>query len=410
VIDRVALVALFLLSAAVSSSAQDFTYRGFSEVRAMGYPQVTPQDGQRVSLEGHVRFEPAFKPVQWLTLSSSVEARIDNVEQVDHRWQLDWRDRGIRRPAFAIRQASGTIRGGRVVVDVGKQFIRWGKADILTPTDRFAPKDFLEVTDDEFLAVTGARVQYESGPQSLDIVWVPTFTPSRIPLLNRRWASVPIPAGPAIFSEQDVTFPARSQFGARWGFVGSGYEWSLSYFDGFNHLPEITVSPLLYPAIQLRRSYAPLRMAGADAAVPFTWFTVKGEAALLKTTSTTADDVVLYVIQLERQAGELSLVGGYAGEVVTARRSSFNFAPDRGLARAFLGRASYTIDTNRSIALEAALRQNAAGVWVKTEYSQAKGAHWRATLAGTVIGGKEKDFFGQYRRNSHLVTTLRYSF
>ena len=29
------------------------------------------------------------------------------------------------------------------------------------------------------------------------------------------------------------------------------------------------------------------------------------------------------------------------------------------------------------------------------------GAHWRATFAGAVIGGDERDFIGQYRRNSH---------
>ena len=45
----------------------------------------------------------------------------------------------------------------------------------------------------------------------------------------------------------------------------------------------------------------------------------------VKTTSSTADDVVLYVIQLERQTGELGLVGGYAGEVVATARSSFSF-------------------------------------------------------------------------------------
>ena len=59
-------------------------------------------------------------------------------------------------------------------------------------------------------------------------------------------------------------------------------------------------------------------MAGRDAAVPFRWFTVKGELPWLFTTSSDADDVVLYVIQLERQSGELSLVAGYAGEIVTA--------------------------------------------------------------------------------------------
>lgn len=409
-IARFTVVSLcFLVTTARPAGAQAFAYRGFSEVRLAAYPQVTPQDDDRLGLEGHVRFEPAYKPVEWLTLVSSVEARLESLEQVERSWRIDFRDRGLRRPALSIRQAGATIRKGRVTADIGKQFIRWGKADILTPTDRFAPRDFLDVPDGEFLAVTGARLQYGTGSYSLDLVWVPMFTPSRIPLLGRRWAAIPAAPGPVRFS-QSVTFPDRPQYGARWGFNGSGYEFSFSYFDGFNHLPEIETDQRALPVIQLHRIFAPLRMAGADAAVPLPWFTVKGEVASLRTTSQTADEVVLYVVQIERQSGELSLVGGYAGEIVTTARSSSSFAPDRGLARAFLGRASYTIDINRSVALEAAIRQNAGGVWVKAEYSEATGAHWRTTVSGTAIGGKEGDFFGQYRLNSHLLMTLRYSF
>ena len=51
-------------------------------------------------------------------------------------------------------------------------------------------------------------------------------------------------------------------------------------------------------------------------------------------------------------------MGGYAGQVVTASGASVEFAPDRGFTRALLGRAGYTIDTNRSVAFEAAARQN----------------------------------------------------
>jgi hypothetical protein len=245
----------------------------------------------------------------------------------------------------------------------------------------------------------------------LDFAAVPSFTPSRIPLLNRRWAAVPKEAGSLTFVDLGAAFPARTQFGARWNVTAPGYEFSVSYFDGFNHLPEIAAVPLsARPVIAAVRSYAPLRMAGGDAAVSLPWFTVKGEAAYLTTTSRTADDVMLYVIQLERQSGELSLVGGYAGEVVINRRGVFSFAPDRGLARAFLVRAAYTIDANRSVVMEAAVRQTAKGVWLKTEYSQATGVHWRMTLTGTVIGGTAGDFFGQYRRNSHGLATLRYSF
>jgi hypothetical protein len=322
------------------------------------------------------------------------------------------RDRNLQRTPLSLRHARATLRKGPLTADVGKQFIRWGKADILNPTDRFAPRDFLEVTDDEFLAVIGVRGQHERGSHSVDVVWVPTFTPSRTPLIGRRWAPVqPQTFGTTGFIDLDPTFPDRSQYGARWNMVGPGFDVSLSYFDGFNHLPQFTAFPLSsQPLVALQRTYAPLRMVGADAAVPLRWFTVKGEVASLFTTSRTADEVVVYVVQLERQSGELSLVAGYAGEIVTERRSTFDFAPDRGLTRAFLGRAGYTIDPTSDVSFEAAVRQNLDGIWIKGQYSEAFGAHWRATIAGAGIGGRERDFIGQYRRNSHVLTTLRYSF
>jgi hypothetical protein len=403
---------LLLLVFAVPASAQEFTYRGFGQIQSTAYPQTTPQDDRRFAAEALFRIEPAYRPADWLTLSGSIDARIDTVEQVERAWRVDVRDRGAQRPPLSLRHARATLRKGTLTADLGKQFVRWGKADILNPTDRFAPRDFLEVTDDEFLAVIGARVQYERGPHSIDVVWVPTFTPSRTPLVGRRWAPPPPQTfGPTGFVDLSPVFPDRSQYGARWNVLAPGFEFSLSYFDGFNHLPQFTTIPLSSrPLIALQRTYAPLRMAGADAAVPLRWFTVKGEIAALVTTSKTADDVVVYVVQLERQSGELSLVAGYAGEIVTERRSIFDFAPDRGLTRAFLGRAGYTIDATSDVFFEAAVRQNLDGVWMKGQYSEAIGAHWRATFAGAAIGGRERDFIGQYRRNSHLLLTLRYSF
>ena len=405
-----ALLVLFLFAA--PAGAQEFSYRGFAQVQFTGYTQGTPQDDERAVAEALVRFEPAYRPVGWLTLSGSVDARADTIEQVEREWRIDVRDRGLQRPALSLRHAQATLRKGTLAIDVGKQFVRWGKADILNPTDRFAPRDFLEVTDDEFLAVSGARGQYERGAQSFDVVWVPAFTPSRTPLVGRRWAPLPPQTFETLgFVDLDPVLPRRSQYGARWNVVGPGFEGSVSYFDGFNHLPQYTTIPLSSrPLIALRRTYAPLRMVGADGAVPLRWLTVKGEIAALFTTSLQADDVVVYIVQLERQAGELSVVAGYAGEVVTGERSTFDFAPDRGLTRAFLGRLGYTIGPMSDVSFEAAVRQNLDGVWLKGQYSRAVGTHWRATVAGAVIGGDERDFIGQYRRNSHVLTTLRYSF
>ena len=162
--------------------------------------------------------------------------------------------------------------------------------------------------------------------------------------------------------------------------------------------------------VDVTRVYPPIRTYGADAAVPTRWFTLKGETAYFTSRSAATDEYVLYVVQLERQTGEWVLVGGYAGEAVTSRRAPLTFAPDRGMTRSLVGRASYTIDPTRSLAFEGALRQNGRGVYTKAEYSQAHGQHWRTTVTGTLIRGEPDDFLGQYRRNSHLVFSFRYSF
>ena len=80
------------------------------------------------------------------------------------------------------------------------------------------------------------------------------------------------------------------------------------------------------------------------------------------------------------------------------------------MTRLVVARASYTIDTARSLAFETAVRQNADGVYAKAEYSHARGQHWRATVTGVAIAGPSDDFLGQYHRNSHAMLIVRYSF
>ena len=137
----------------------------------------------------------------------------------------------------------------------------------------------------------------------------------------------------------------------------------------------------------------------------------KGRSSVVSSSSKLTDEYVIYVVQLERQFGELSLVGGYAGQVVTNSRNPFLFfSPDRGIAETFLGRASYTIDAKRSVALETAVRQNGQGAYVKVEYSQTFGQHWRATAGFILLRGDKQDFLGQYQQNSNVLVSLRYSF
>jgi hypothetical protein len=157
--------------------------------------------------------------------------------------------------------------------------------------------------------------------------------------------------------------------------------------------------------------YPKITAAGTDFAITTPPFTIKAEGSYVSSNDSRADEYALFVMQLERQSGEWLFVGGYAGEAITQRGTrNAAFSPDRGMTKTFLGRAGYTIDTNRSLAFEAAVRQDGDGIWIRGEYSQALGQHWRLTLSATGIGGDLNDFLGQYYRNSHGVVVLRYSF
>jgi hypothetical protein len=391
--------------------------RGFVEGSVLAFVQETPNDSAQGVVDLVVREEVFVKPAAWLRFAVGLDVRANSHDQVEDRWAIDVRDRGIRRPRVSLRRLSATLNRGPITLDLGKQFIRWGVADIVNPTDRLAPRDFLNVVGSEFLGVTAARGMLHGRGQSFDVVWTPGFTPSRTPLVTQRWTAVSAnTAGlPIVPGSRDLS--GRSQTAVRWGRAGGLVEYSLSFFNGVNHLPDVqprltfSKGPLFGPdAIEINSRYPRIRAYGADLSWPIPWLTIKTEASYVTSPEHTSDEYALYVIQLERQSGEWAFVGGYAGEIVSKQVAPTTFSPDRGTSRTILARASRTIDVNSSVAVEGAVRQNGRGTYVKGEYSRAYGQHWRATLTGVVLSGHSDDFFGQYHRNSHLLATSRFSF
>lgn len=419
-----ALATMVVLGAAQPTDAQTNTQsiersitpsisqRGFVEAGGLAFRQKAPNDARRVVGDVLVREEVFVKPAPWVQFAAGVDLRANSHDQIATGWTPDLTDRGTRRPRVSVRRLTATLTRKGFTVDAGKQFIRWGKTDIINPSDRFAPRDFLNVITSEFLPVAGVRASMQIRDDTIEDVWVPRLTPSRVPLLDQRWTAVPEGLGAQV-RDGGARIPDGSQIGIRWSHFGAGFEYALSFFDGFNHLPNIESRVVgVAPVVELIRVYPEVRAYGVEAAVPTRWFTIKGEAEYFTSPASdvASDDYVLYVLQLERQSGEWVFVGGYAGEIVTARRFARVFSPDRGMTKSIVGRAAYTIDPRRSVAFESAVRQTGDGVYGKAEYSETRGGHWRLTLTGVVIAGHTNDFLGQYHRNSHIGAAVRYSF
>lgn len=385
--------------------SQDYTQRGFIQAQSTVYPQDAVNDTGGVIGEVLMRHESFYNPWPDLQLSATLDVRTDTHHQTERKFRFDWKDRERQRPLLSLRKLSLQYHRSGLTVEAGKQFIRWGRTDIVNPTDRFAPRDFLTVVDNnEFLGIDAVRGTYERGADIVDVIWAPRLTPSRTPLFSQRWF-IPPPLAPPFIVVREI--PEGSQYGARWNHTGR-VEFAAAFYSGFSHLPTYQFDSA---STNVGETYAKQRMIGGDIGVSLSPVAVKGEVGWFQSPDHQTDDYVLYVVQLERQAGEWFFVGGYGGQHVTRKGTqSADFNPDRGMTRTFLVRAGYTIDVNRSIAFETAVRENFDGFWSRIEFSQAFGQHWRLTTGLSVIRGEPSDFLGQYWRNSHATVTARYSF
>ena len=412
---RIDKLLLWLVPYSAVVFGQSFEQRGFIEADLFGFPLTAPNNSGQAVGSGVFRWDTIYKPASWITYSGSFEAQTDTHQDTERKIRLDLDDRGLLRPAFSVRSFQITLHKEHFTLDLGKQFIHWGETDILNPTDRFAPRDYLYVVDSEPLAALGARLNAEYRGTSVDLVWTPRFTPSRMPLIDQRWALLP-PGAPPNVQNAGTVFPGGGEYGVRVSHIGNGYEVSGSVFEGYNHLPLLT--GLADPASQtlyVQRFYPKIRTYGTDAAIPLRWFTLKTEAAFFdsRETSLTAprsDTYVLWVAQLERQIRQWVIAGGYAGQTVFTLRDPIYFDPERGLTKTFLAKAVYNLNAPASISIETATRQNGRGTWSTVEYSRQVANHWKLIGGITVIAGDRNDFLGQYRRNSFGVLKLRYSF
>jgi hypothetical protein len=389
--------------------AQQFVYRGFADAGVVVYPQEAPNDSTQTVADAQARLDATWRVGPHISLASSIEGRADTHDQTG--LEVAFWDRTASRPALAIRTLTAVFVQGPITLELGKQFIRWGQSDILSPTDYFTARDYLIPVSNDTLATTAARVTVTARTTSIEGVYAPRLTPSRMPLLDQRWIGLPAAIPGLSLRDAGADYPGRPQYGVRVRQSVRGMEYSASFFQGSHHLPllETEVVPA-EAAIDVERHYPALRAWGADAVVPLPGIAIKGEAAWLKARDEDADDYGLWVVQGERQQGEWLFIGGYVGEWVGVDRPALRFAPDRGLARSLLGRASRTIGDNRTLFVEAVVRTNGDGLYAKTEYTHGAGAHWRITFQGLLIRGAVSDFLGQYRLNSLTGARARYSF
>ncbi len=134
----------------------------------------------------------------------------------------------------------------RMDLRAGRQLVPWGTGDLVSPTDNINPLDLADFKDfGRRLGSEALQLNWYPGPVTVTAVYVPVFTPARLPA---GWMNLFLPpemAGMLTGVDEGkfiVNLPAaslrESAFGLKLAGRIGGYDLSLSYLDGRYNLPE----------------------------------------------------------------------------------------------------------------------------------------------------------------------------
>lgn len=322
-------VLLALLAAAVTATAADD--KGL-EIRLAGdlYPEGEPRTQGWLRETGRYSTHLSAHVIFAATLILERDSHGD----IDAGSVYDAWDRGLRRSVLRFGSLLFRADLGRVTIEAGRQRLAWGRTDGINPTDNLTPRDWTDPLDEIRLSPWALRATVEAGRWNAEAIAVPVYAPSRLPVLGGRWfrlepSSIDNPAYPgagpprlAVVTEWgDADYPTKSlrnvQSGLRGGYRGSRGEWSLSWYDGFDHSPRIEPRPGapdiasgVLP-VRLDRRFPRLEVAGGDGVLLAGPWAFRAEAGYFHFPEGRDDGFLMAEVEAEWTAGAWRAIAGY---------------------------------------------------------------------------------------------------
>jgi hypothetical protein len=404
--------------------------------KSFGYFEGAPADDRLYFEEGIFRLEWAREFAPWVNVKLVGELRGDTDGDASGI-NLEIPDTDRHRSVLSLREATVNLRRAPIEFAFGKQFFAWGTADAYNPTDGINPYDYMDVLDNEKLAVLSAGLRVQLGATSLVAVVVPFFTPSRLPLPDSRWAPSP-PAGlMAVLDDREV--PGRDaanvQYAARLRTTLGGWDLSASYYHGFQAVPEFRASTVQAAsggtATHLTPVFPRINAVGMDFSTTFGGIEVHGEGVVqlvedngredsfrgIAGFSYTWDrlghpwlDAVTLVLEYARQVAlrtrDASILPSGGGDSEIGDLLAFN-----AFQNTLAGRAQFKVNEDTQVKLTGNL--NFDGPF--SYYTQVALTHqftgsFQAEVGLDVLGGQARSFWGRWGSNDRAFLVLRYLF
>ncbi len=144
------------------------------------------------------------------TLDLKLKRTDDNVSFFVNPYLYQYANKGTE---FGLREAYMDVYFDNMDLRLGKQQIIWGKADGMFITDIVSPKDLGEFLLRDFdeirTGITSLKANYYLGDNTLEMVWIPTFTPTTMPDESSIWSRLPEFPLPITIDESEKSIPGR---------------------------------------------------------------------------------------------------------------------------------------------------------------------------------------------------------
>jgi hypothetical protein len=421
---------------AESPSLAALGIKGEATLKNFSHFDETATDRRNFRDEGLLEITWSHRWERQGSLSLVLQARDDDAGLAEGiTFQIP--ETSARRSLLAVKEAVATVRRGPFELGVGKQIFAWGTADAFNPTDRINPYDYLDILDNEKMAVWSAAARLEAGPASLTFVVVPFFTPSRLPLRNSRWTPLPPPGFVAVVDGREVPDRAvdNMQYAARLKTTVKGWDLSVSYYDGFEDTPAFRRSAAgLGPGVVVPR-FTPVftraRVAGADFSTTWRGFEFHGEGAFSFVESNGRQDDFQAIVGFNRTWDGLGLrwlervvlILEYARETVLRTHPGSpiveagsagqvgDLIADNAFRDTVVSRLRLEVSDDTKIQLTG-LADLASG---PSHYAQLKVSHrprdaWLVEAGVDVLGGPRQSFWGRWRDNDRFFLSVKYFF
>jgi hypothetical protein len=311
---------------------------------------------------------------------------------------------------------------------LGRQIVRWGKTDQISPVDNLNPQDmrefFIPDLEDRKLPNWMARTRLfpdDAGPLgaiALEAVFIPFPEENRFDWTGNTWALLGVEnTGLRIDEDEPGQNPENPDYGLRAAATVAGWDLAVSWLAATEKTPRLRLAPFNPKGPTLEADYGRQNIFGFEFETTLDSFGFRGEAAYFDRQSINTEDfdpasspVAYWVIGLD-YIGEAD----WYANVQLSHQHLFEYDEDT----LFLERDNFAlnIELNREfwrgnlmLKLDYALNLHNGSSFISPEVILTYFRNLELSLDTNLFFGPRDTLFGQYRDNDQVFLKATYHF